>query len=356
LNSRTWKIFIALAAVAVAQCTTDHTRRGYLRTIAQTYASPPGRVAIVIPGFGVTRLYDPATERYVWGTGRNTFKTHYADDLDLPLGDDGTIGRDRLLPRGYTGSRGPINIGWQLTVALEKFGGYTRDVDVFGFEYDWRLPSRENARRLGELVDRVGRGRKVDLITHSAGALIALTYVKLGGGADKVEHLILIAPAQRGVLDAFRVFVKPERFIRREFSPPMVATWPFITELLPEDGRIFVDDDRDLWQPETWRSLVTLDEPHRRAFERSLRAARAFRDQLRDAPLPRTVDVHVLAGDCVATATRLRANYDVAASEPGDGTVPVSSVGAEAMLFCDGHQGIAADPNVHRAILRILRN
>ncbi|HVE70431.1 MAG TPA: hypothetical protein VNI54_03610 [Thermoanaerobaculia bacterium] len=43
--------------------------------------------------------------------------------------------------------------------------------------------------------------------------------------------------------------------------------------------------------------------------------------------------------------------------EPGDGTVPVSSAkaGGEAMPFCDGHQGIAADPHVHRTIIRVLR-
>jgi hypothetical protein len=43
--------------------------------------------------------------------------------------------------------------------------------------------------------------------------------------------------------------------------------------------------------------------------------------------------------------------------EPGDGTIPVSSAAATAQpqLFCDGHQGLAADPSVHRAIVRILR-
>lgn len=43
--------------------------------------------------------------------------------------------------------------------------------------------------------------------------------------------------------------------------------------------------------------------------------------------------------------------------EPGDGTVPVSSAraGGGAILFCDGHQGIAADPSVHRAVIRTLR-
>ena len=43
--------------------------------------------------------------------------------------------------------------------------------------------------------------------------------------------------------------------------------------------------------------------------------------------------------------------------DAGDGTVPISSANAagNAMIVCDGHQGIAADPTVHRTIIRTLR-
>ncbi len=99
---------IAIIAI-LAACTTDRTRRGYMRAMATTLDEPP-RPVIVIPGFGVTRLYDPLTRRYVWGTGHATMQTRYEDDLDLPDG-----GHDRLVPRGYVGSRGPVNIGWQIT-------------------------------------------------------------------------------------------------------------------------------------------------------------------------------------------------------------------------------------------------
>src|SRR5690242_20415703 len=111
LNSRIWKMRIAAIAAAIISlsCTTDATRRGYLRTIAEWYGPPP-RPVIVVPGFGVTRLYDPVTRQYVWGTPRATVHTKYADDLDLPAGG----GHDRLVPQGYVGSRGPVNIGWQL--------------------------------------------------------------------------------------------------------------------------------------------------------------------------------------------------------------------------------------------------
>ncbi|HEY6843501.1 MAG TPA: hypothetical protein VI391_04985 [Thermoanaerobaculia bacterium] len=356
----------ALAAILCLCCTTDATRRGYLRTIAGTYGAPP-RPVIVVPGFGVTRLYDPVARQYVWGTPRATIHTKYADDLDLPPN-----GHDGLLPQGYVGSRGPVNIGWQLTEGLREFGRYTPDRDVFPFYYDWRLSARENAVKLGELADRIRGNGKIDIVAHSAGAIVALTYVKLAGGAANVDHLILIAPTRRGVIDAFRVFVRPERFIRRTFTPAMVATWPFIFELLPEDGRFLVDEngramDRDFWTAEAWRGIAPVD-------ARVLADARRLRDELRATPA--NVRVSVIAGDCAATARRALMRSDGSfvfypselrpdeerlrplLFEPGDGTVPIRSAtnGGAAFIVCDGHQGIAADPTVHRAMIRTLRD
>jgi hypothetical protein len=378
LNSRTWKIRTArdlslIALLLVAACTTDRTRRGYLRTAAAGLPAPE-RVVIVIPGFGVTRLFDPVSETFVWGTPRATMRTRYPDDLDLPRPAAGEP-RDRLMPRGYVGSRGPVNVGWQLMEALRKYGGYIPGESVYPFHYDWRLSARVNAEALGRLVEEVSAGRKVDVVTHSAGAIVALTWIKLGAGRDRVDRLIMIAPTQHGVVDAFRIFVRPERFLRRRFDADVVATWPFVYELFPEDGRFVVDSEGqrtlfDVWRPETWPS-ESLGLP----ITEHVRAARALRDSLSSVPMPPSLQVTILAGDCVPTATRIlrRANGSYVfypeeltldeqtlarrLFEPGDGTVPVSSSapngGAE--LFCDGHQGIATDPNVHRALIRVLR-
>jgi prepilin-type processing-associated H-X9-DG protein len=282
------------------------------------------------------------------------------------------------VPRGYVGSRGPVNVGWQLTEALRRYGGYEREETVFPFYYDWRLPARDNALQLRDFIEGVRRGRKVDIVTHSAGGLIALTLVKLLGGGDLVENLILVAPTREGVVDAFRIMVRPERFIRRRFTPDLVATWPSVPELLPEDGRFLVGEDGrattfDAWNPASWNPIIP-PELHDR-FAGSLARARAFRDELRDVPLPGNVRLTIIAGDCVPTARRVLSRDDGTLAfypselredeqrlqstlfEPGDGTVPVSSAGggSAAILFCDGHQGIASDPNVHRALIRLLR-
>lgn len=355
-----------------AACTTDRTRRGYLERMAADLR-PPERHVIVVPGFGVTRLYDPLTERYVWGTPRAAVRTLYEDDLDLPR--PPATSRDRLVPRGYAGSRGPVNVGWQLTEALQKYGGYVRDESVHPFFYDWRLSARDNAAALARLADRISPDQRVDLVTHSAGALVALTWIKLLGGSDRVERLVMIAPPRRGVVDAFRVFVRPERFVRRILAPDVVATWPAIYELLPDDGRFLVAPDGsrhefDAWRAQTWQTAapgLTPDAVH-------LANARALRDQLAAADFPPGVQQTVIAGDCVPTAMAVLLRDDGSFAfyrdelrdgerslaetlfEAGDGTVPVSSAraGGDAHLFCDGHQGIATDPNVHRALLRAL--
>lgn len=358
-----------IAALMLIACTTDATRRGYLERNAAELPGPP-RPVIIIPGFGVTRLFDPVTGRYVWGTAHSTVQKRFADDLDLPA-----EGRDRLIPRGFVGSRGPVNIGWQISEALRKYGRYTPGEDVYPFYYDWRLSARDNAEKLAELADRVRGSGKVDIVTHSAGAIVALAYVKLGSGGDTVNNLILIAPTRRGVVDAFRVLVKPERFLRRVFASDVVATWPSVAELLPEDGRFLINadgsqSDFDAWNPESWRRFGRT-EP---SFGKSLIRARQFRTELLAAPTPRHVKLTVLAGDCVPTAVRVLARPDGSFAfypselrndekslakrlfEPGDGTVPISSAAADGnvLLFCDGHQGMATDPNVHRALIRIV--
>ena len=377
------RLLLVLISLALIACTTDRTRRGYLREIAAELTSPPANPVIIIPGFGVTRLLDPEIDRYVWGTPHATMRTRWPDDLDLPI-DPSTlaIGRDRLVPRGYAGSRGPINTGWQLMTALEKYGGYREGESVYPFYYDWRFTALDNAARLDAFaadVRRAHNGARVDVVTHSAGAIVALAWLKLGGGGAAVRNFIAIAPPGSGSIEALRVMVREEQFLRRKFTANMIATWPSVPELLPESGKIFIDEsgkalDLDVWSPATWQRLALFDAAQQPAFAASLTRARAFRDRLRDAPMPAGVALHVIAGDCVPTARVVIARADRTFAfypdelrpseaalrsivfEPGDGTIPLSSAAAlaEPEIVCDGHQGIAADPTVHRAVLRIL--
>jgi len=425
-RTKTFLILITLLSTSITGCgMTRATRASYLTSLAP-YLEPPVRPVIVIPGIGVTRLFDPVTRYFVWGTARNVLHTRYAEDLDLPI-DPTTLlpGRDRLVPRGYVGYRSPINIGWRLSSALVRYGQYqdkpsaNGNPTVYSLVYDFRLSSTESAKTLDLLIEKIRReygdpSLKVDLIAHSAGGLVALTYLKMGTAsvddpaswdegsrraAAKIARVVLIATPQTGTADALRLLHRPERFVLRLIPQEMIATFPSMLEMLPEDGRFLLDEtgeviDADLWKVDSWKRLElgifipeVADRIRResspgeydllvRSFGRTLDRARALRDALR-RPMPAAVVVESVAGDCVPTAHHALRRADGSLAfyrselapdeknliermvESGDGSVTVTSATGgdrqRSALFCDGHQALASDPHVHRAMIRVLR-
>jgi len=388
--------------------------RAYMERMTE-YVPAPSRPVIVVPGFGNSRLYDPVDEKLVWGLGKNLIQTKYDDDLDLPVDPfTGDFGRDRLVPDGsFAGSHAPFNIAFALSSALHHYGRYANPDEapgeraaVYAFAYDWRLSATVNAKRLDEFIDSI-RARwqpeppKVDLVAHSAGGLIALTYLKLGGlgpeapseeiaaasavAASKVSSVTLIGVPQHGTNEAVRALARGEKLIRRELPPPMMASFPSLPELLPSDGTVFIDSQGnglpfDVWDAATWEQLgfsVWAGDPSPgavEAFEHSLDRAHRLRALL-ERPMPEGVREIAIASDCVPTAGRilLRDNHTLAfyPSElhedeqnlgqrmfvPGDGSIEAQSALGEVQdqnVFCAGHHGMASDPNVHRALVRAL--
>jgi pimeloyl-ACP methyl ester carboxylesterase len=408
--------FALVAALLLSGCMTyTGPRRAYLHQLTE-YLPEPTRPVIVIPGFGSSRLYDPVDRKLVWGLGKNLVHTKYSDDLDLPIDPEtDEFVSDRLVPDGeFAGSRAPFNIAYTLSSALQKYGRYVDGQDepaapgaVHTFAYDWRLSATTNARRLDAMIDSI-RARcpapapRVDLVAHSAGGLITLAYLKLGGlgpeasgeqidlasslAASKVASVTLVGVPWRGTNEAVRALARGEKLIRREMSTTMMASFPSVPELLPADGRVFIDEDGDpidldVWDPATWERLgfaIWKGSPSAGmtvAFERSLDRARRLRDLLDQRPVPQGVRLNVIAGDCVPTAARILLRSDrtlafypaeLGADErrlgtlmfvPGDGSIEARSAVLEAsagQVFCAGHHGIASDPSVHRALVRIL--
>lgn len=425
-RTKTIFLLMILLSASVTGCgMTRATRSSYLTSLAP-YLEPPIHPVIVIPGIGVTRLFDPVTRYFVWGTARNVLHTRYAEDLHLPIDPETLLPvRDRLVPRGYVGSRSPINIGWRLSSALVRYGLYHDKPDasgkptVYSLVYDFRLSSTESAKSLDLLIEKIRQEHgdpslKVDLIAHSAGGLVALTYLKIGiasledpaswdegsrRAAAKIGRTVLIATPQTGTADMLRLLHRPERFVLRLIPQEMISTFPSMLEMLPEDGRFLLDEqgnaiDADLWKAESWKRLElglfiptvaarlrrqTSDERYNlliRSFSRSLDRARVLRDALR-RPVPEGVVVENVAGDCVPTAHHALRRKDGSLAfyrdelrsseknlidrmvESGDGSVTVTSATGgnqdRSALFCDGHQALASDPHVHRAMIRVLR-
>src|SRR5512141_2409890 len=147
-------------------------RRAYLSDMSH-YLETPRRPVVVLPGFAACKLLDPVTGKYVWGTAHSTVLTHFVDNIDLPI-DEKTyaVEPDRLVPRGYVGSRGPINIAWQFMQGLRAYGLYSTDQpndrSLYPFFYDWRLSYAVNAQHLDAFIESIRREHhdpqlKVDL-------------------------------------------------------------------------------------------------------------------------------------------------------------------------------------------------
>jgi hypothetical protein len=208
----------------------------------------------------------------------------------------------------------------------------------------------------------------------------------------------MLAAPQGGTIDAFRVMVENERFALRVLFPEWSALFPGLIEILPTDGRALIAEDGSLiegslWDVKTWRRLeLSIFNPsirdrmiertslkeyqlHARAFEKVLTRGQLLKKAL-GRPIPAEIDIEFIASDCVPTTRRallrsdgslafyrdeLRASEESLAAhmfEPGDGSITVSSATAgrpeNVSLICDGHQGMALDPSVHRAIIRTL--
>lgn len=374
-------------------------QRRYLEQ-QRRFLAEPVRPVIVVPGFGVSKLYDAANDEFVWGPPKTMMRPRL--DARLELSSDGST---PLSASGFLGSRGPINSAYRISSALQKFGPWTSESKtaaptIYSFAYDFRLSFGDNAAALGRYIDHLRNERdepdaKFDLVGHSAGALLIATYLAIGdaglendvrwpeGSArarSRVANAVLLAAPLRGTPEAFRFLLSGDRIVRRSFSPSIVATFPSVFEMLPA-GPFAVDpmgvtidlDSAARWKERRlaiWRN-ATPDPSREHRFAELLERRAMLQRAL--ATLETDGRIHAIAGDCVPTIERIVVRHDGTASfypsqlqrdeehlarfVPGDGSVTAKSataIDSTPALICIGHQGLVSDPDAIRAMLRAL--
>lgn len=384
-----------LAAGCVAGYHPPEMARLYDR--AAQHHGPDRNPVVVIPGMTGSTLVDDESGRIVWGA----FTGDYArpgDPVDarllalpmrpgVPLAElrdgvraDGVLDRVRVRVLGI-----PVRVRAyvQLLVALGA-GGYQDEtlglsgaVDYgsdhytcFQFPYDWRRDVAENARRLGEFLEKKGafvreetRRRfgvdpgpvRFDVVAHSMGGLVLRYYLRYGGaepppegtpprvtwaGAKAVERAVLVGPPNAGSLDALLDLVHghdPGPFLPT-YPPAVVGTFPALYQALPRarHGHLVEAGDperpvADLFDPALWERmgwglaspeqapvlaqlLPEVSGPaERRAIAldhlaKSLARARRITEALdREAPPPPAhLELYLVAGDAVPTAAVAR--------------------------------------------------
>ncbi|MBW3563171.1 MAG: hypothetical protein KY459_00420 [Acidobacteria bacterium] len=400
---RTLAASLAMLILLGGCAISDRTRRNLVAEIA-SHLPPPQRPLVIVPGFGQSRLWNPETSEFVWGTAHSTIVRGYEEDLDLPLVSTALeMPMDALEPNGYTGKWGPVDFAWNLAKPLVSHGGYSLEPglrSVYFFEYDWRLGTDHNAKRLDAYLDeiRLDLGQptlRFDVLGHSLGAMVVTTWLAMGdSGVDqpelweegsrrareKTEKVVLIANPSAGVTESIRFLARGEKFLRREIDPATVATFPVIYELLPDEDDLFVRWDRRVVRAAPgsdrfWEILgIGTDDPEiRRSRQILLQRGREIRKAQRMYP-PDASRLVQIGGDCVPTPRRvfIRENGTLlfAADEldpvelqrmsglvfvPGDGSVSRQNAvqfESERVILCDGHHALTSDPDVHRTLLR----
>ncbi len=280
---------VLLLLVACAELRPD------LHAVYPEAARIPHRPVIIVPGVFGSRLKDSKTGEVVWGKFSNLFTSRFklilnptgerTDLLDLPIrSTDVTANRDRLVAYALYDEVAGRAFYRKIISTLTTVAGYRYgDIedpqpgeDCFGFYYDWRRDVAENARLLGEAIDRVRAvqpdpGARVDIIAHSLGGLVTRYYLKygerdvLGGGAieptgegaEKVDTVVLIGVPNEGTLDSLEAQNEGVRIARR-LPPEAIFTMPAAYQTLPR-MRVdpFIDSSGrplaiDLYDPRVW--------------------------------------------------------------------------------------------------------
>lgn len=375
---------------------------------------------IIIPGALGSTLVDADSGRVVWGAFGGSAADPQEPDgarlmaLPMKVGAPLSSLEDRVYAKDVlrTASVELFGLRFQVHPYLQILrtlgvGGY-RDQSLgeagvvdygeahytcFQFPYDWRRDVAENAAQLHRFIlekrayiqrqrARLGQPNhapiRFDLVTHSAGSMIARYYLRFGpedigegpakvtwAGAPYIERLIMIAPPNAGSVQTLvRLAQDGMKLppVLPSYPPALSGTQPFIYQLLPRGrhGALRMGGPKaryikDIFDPKLWirmkwglanpsqDSVLQMllpkvsSAPARRAIalehlSKSLRRAKRITAAL-DAPTkpPPSVALYAFCGD--AKKTEAEATVDprtgklrISRWAPGDGTVTRRSV------------------------------
>ncbi len=311
-------------------------------------------LVVVIPGIGGSILEDD--RGVVWDTTAGDMLEALRDPrrlaIDRPLRPVGLIGDFALLP-GWALIQGYGDLVARIHKSVSDFrldDGHPEravpDANVVLFPYDFRRSVEETAEALDRAVRwRVRRmfgtddRRKVLVVAHSLGGLVARYWLGALGAAPICRALITIGTPHRGAPKALDWLVNGVQAgpFRLRDAAQVFRAWPSALELLPRYRAIANGPDGAAYYPHELAGEMGLDPVStKRAFDCHLRIEAAWSRLAKtpdDAP-----EVVPLVGSGHATtesATWARGGPLVVSKEPapwldptcirGDGTVPAIS-------------------------------
>ena len=203
-------------------------------------------LVVVIPGIGGSELAD-ASGTIVYRAGLGPLARVGLDpsvlDPNNELRPVGLIGPCSLicwqLITGYDGLLKGISKGLGLSPGRVVTAGehlVDRDATVVAFPYDFRRSVEQIANDLDRVVRERAQGRRVVLVAHSMGGLIASWWWAFMSEGIDVHQIITLGTPFRGAAKALDVLVNGMRigpFPATHAVSDMVRTWDSVFDLLP---------------------------------------------------------------------------------------------------------------------------
>ncbi len=247
------------------------------------------------------------------------------------------------------------------------------DLDAHVFPHDWRQSNVQSAKQLAAFIadlKRLHPGRKVWLMGHSNGGVVARWYIEQEGGKNDpdLEQLILWGSPSDGTPKALQIAAEGFDFFIGDFKVPLInqftrnlfRSFPSIYQLIPFRNPNLRDQRGQPVDP--FNGDAWLDDPTHKRF---LNEAREFSKTLGDKNSKPTAcffsrDLGTTVGGTVQVNPRSKRwgkiTWEV--TYAGDGTIPAASAAyanAQPLRHYNcGHTLFHKDPAVREDLRKLL--
>ncbi len=211
-------------------------------------SEPPGkRPVVIIPGIAGSELYDGSN--LIWPNISQMYKDigdqFLTDSLSMDSSGNSvksisvgnTIKEQKLVLSGLTVF--DLDIFQSLQALLES-NGYSSGQNYFFFPYDWRLDNSINVDKLKQKIEDIKTQtgfKKVDIVAHSMGGLLAKDYISQNG-KDSVNKLIFVGTPHLGAPKAGKILLEGDDmgipWLEEQRIKEISQNSPAVYELLPD--------------------------------------------------------------------------------------------------------------------------